>query len=90
MIVEIKCSGNQLLKHGYEQQLQGYLSADNTKQGIFIIIEEDDKNRTQIDAVKDLYDKQLLEGKNPCKLIIINGRKQLSASQKGYVAPKKE
>ena len=90
VIIEIKCSGNQLLKHGYEQQLQGYLGADNTRQGIFIIIEEDDQNRTQIDAVKDLYDKQLLEGNNPCKLIIINGRKQLSASQKGYVAPKKE
>ena len=86
-VVEIKRSSNKDLLHGYRIQLAAYMKATQAKNGLFMVIVEDDSIndiKTQLDEVrKDMADK----GEYIPEIIYINGQHQPSASNPNYTNP---
>lgn len=89
IVIEMKVSGNGLIEHGYKEQLRGYMQAEGASQGFYIIVEQDDQHSTEIENIKNFAEKSKAEGADYApEVIIVNGRKQPSASQKSYIAPR--
>ena len=82
--IEMKRSSNSYIYHGYTEQLPAYMRAERAERGIFIIIEEDDKNKKQITEVLHKKEELENEGRYAPEVIIINGRYQPSASKPNY------
>ena len=53
IVVELKLSTNNKLKHGYTKQLEVYKAAEETREGIFVILDVGG-SRAQLDAVLQL------------------------------------
>ena len=79
-VVEIKRSGNQNLLHGYVTQLPIYMKAESAEYGIFVIIQEDEKDLEHIQSVFDYADSLSQGGNYSPEIIVINACPKKSAS----------
>ena len=86
--VELKVSGNGNIVHGYEEQLKGYMMAEDAKRGIYMVVLQDNQHQKDINHVMQKAQEYKDFGEDAPEVIIVDGRKQLSASQPAYVAPK--
>lgn len=87
ILVEMKTSSNGTIVHGYKEQLKGYLAAENATKGIYMIVEQDETHKKDIQKVIDMQKDNLSKGVYTPEVIIVNGREQCSASRPEYVAP---
>lgn len=80
VIVEVKLDRNPKLRDGYFKQLDAYMNAEATIRAIYLVVRVSEKGR----AVEEL-EKEILAlraaGKNCPEIIVIDGRKKLSASK---------
>ncbi|SDG32346.1 hypothetical protein SAMN04487996_117152 [Dyadobacter soli] len=79
--VELKYSTNSSLIKGFEIQLPTYNKAEKTDTSIFLIIQTKE-NRKNIDKVLALAESMRNQGQRSPEVIIIDGRKQISASKR--------
>jgi len=79
--VELKYSTNSSLAKGFEIQLPTYNRAEKTNTSIFLIIQTKD-NRSNIERVLKLAEKMRNQGERSPEVIVIDGRKQISASKR--------
>lgn len=87
-IVEIKRSSNQDLCHGYRAQLASYMNATRAKEGIFLVIMEDDYQEKIIERLKPIQEDMRQKGEYVPEIVFVNGAKQYSASHPKYENPK--
>lgn len=81
VIIEMKLSSNNTLKHGFEKQFPAYLRAEDTRYGIFLVIQMNKIEEKQLTQVKEGY-KQLSKDENyPIQLICIDATPKPSASK---------
>lgn len=89
-VIEIKCSTNENLVHGYRTQLPAYMKAERAQSGIFMVIMEKDNideiKRKIGEVQKDMEDK----GEYLPEIVYINGQRQYSASNRNYINPEME
>lgn len=84
-IVEIKRSSNKDLLHGFRTQLPGYLRAENTLFGIFVVILEKENHKDDIEKELEDVKKDMIEkGEEPCPILYVKGYQQPTASQLKY------
>ena len=77
-IVEVKMSSNNQYIHGYEKQIEEYAKAENTNQRIYLIV--DDGHPEKMKKLRELYQKNVDNGKDCPLLFEIDATKKLSAS----------
>lgn len=85
-IVEIKKSSNPDILHGYRVQLPAYMRAEQTNNGVFIVIIDKPEDEEVIkkkldDVIEDMITKE--ERVSP--VVYVRGYHQTSASKSGYV-----
>jgi len=86
--VEMKVSGSSELVHGYKEQLKGYMQAEKAKQGLYIIVKQDELHQSEIEKVKQLAESYAQSGDwYAPPVMVVDGRKQLSASKYNYTVP---
>jgi hypothetical protein len=86
-IIEIKRSSSKDLYHGYRSQLAAYVKADRAKSGIFMIIMEDDSYDTIKNKLSIIQAEMKENGEYIPEVIYINGKRQVSASNRNYCSP---
>lgn len=87
-IIEIKRSSNKDLYHGFRTQLASYMNATRAKDGIFLVIMEDDSKEQIIEKLKPIQEDMRQKGEYVPEIIFVNGVKQYSASHPKYESPK--
>lgn len=85
--LEMKVSSNNGIVHGYQEQLKGYMMAERSKKGIYMIVVQDNQHQADIEKVQKLAEENAAIGMDTREVIIVNGINQLSASQREYMAP---
>jgi len=78
--VEMKLSSHSRIRHGYEQQLPIYMTAENAKCGLLLVVRVNDKV-TQIEAVQQLESEAKKNGDHPPRVIVVDARLMPSASK---------
>lgn len=78
IIVEVKLTSNKQLKHGILKQLPIYMTQENTKKAIYLVI--DNGHEKTLKNFKEFIEKQDSSVKDKIECIYIDGGKQLSAS----------
>lgn len=78
--VEVKYSTNNLVK-GFEKQLPAYNKAEKTETSIYLVIQTSD-NTTKIDELLKLEESKRNAGEKVPEVIVIDGRKQVTASKR--------
>lgn len=85
--LEMEVSSNGMIVHGYKEQLKGYMQADGSKQGIYMIVLQDNQHEDDIKDVIKLAEENRSKGVGYApEVIVVNGMAQVSASKKEYVA----
>lgn len=79
--VELKYSSNPNLLKGYENQLPAYNRAEKTDMSIYLIIRTD-SNTLKINRLLKYRELEIDKGNRVPDIIIIDGRKQVSASKR--------
>jgi len=79
--VELKYSTNSNLVKGFEKQLPAYNRAEKTEHSIYLIIMTKNNSR-KIKNLMKIADEQKSKGERVPEIIVIDGRKQLSASRR--------
>lgn len=79
VIIEIKLSSHRKVKKGLTTQLPIYLEADNTQNGVFMLLRMDPKDDTRIQDVVNEHESLMIEHKP--KLILIDAVPRESASK---------
>lgn len=79
--VELKYSTNPNLMKGFEKQLPAYNRAEKTNHSIYLI-KMTKNNSKKIKNLLKIADEQKANGKRVPEIIVIDGRKQLSASRR--------
>lgn len=80
IIVEIKYSRNTHLRKGYTKQLPAYQQAERTEHSIYMIIRTTRSTKI-IDKLSSIRDQGLKEGRSMPDIIIVEGRRELTASK---------
>ena len=80
VIIEMKLSSNSTLYHGFEKQLPAYLRAEETKYGIFMVLQMNKTADGQMEKVQTLYDSIKDRPGNTLRLICIDATTKPSAS----------
>jgi hypothetical protein len=78
--VEVKLSSNSRLVHGFTTQLPIYDAAEKSIHSILLVIRVNE-SLTAINTILDLRNAALKDGKRVPDIVIIDGRKQASASK---------
>lgn len=86
-VIEIKRSNNDNLIHGYRTQLPAYMKAENAKDGIFLIIMEDDSLESIQKKITNVQNDMTEKGEYIPEVIYVNGKRQYSASNRKYASP---
>lgn len=81
VIIEMKLSSNSTLFHGYDKQLPAYLRAEETKYGIFLVLQMNTTLEPQLVQVQKAYDKVKDTPNNTIKLVCIDATPKASASK---------
>ena len=81
VIIEMKLSSNSSLYHGFEKQLPAYLRAEETKYGIYLVLQMNTCRESQLERVMDAYDSIKDDPDNTIKLICIDATPKPSASK---------
>lgn len=81
VIIEMKLSSNSSLYHGFEKQLPAYLRAEETKYGIFLILQMNKTPEAQLTKVQSLYETVKDNANNSLRLICIDASTKPSASK---------
>lgn len=81
VIIEMKLSSNSSLYHGFEKQLPAYLRAEETKYGIYLVLQMNTCREAQLEKVMDAYDSIKDDPNNTIKLICIDATPKPSASK---------
>jgi hypothetical protein len=81
VIIEMKLSSNNSLYHGYEKQLPAYLRAEETKYGIFLVLQMNNDSGKQLERVKALYNSIKDNSGATLRLICIDATSKKSASK---------
>lgn len=79
--VEIKYSSNPNLMKGFENQLPAYNRAEKTDMSIYLIIKTD-HNTMKLNRLLKYQESEINKGNRVPDIIIIDGRKQVSASKR--------
>ena len=56
VVIEMKLSSNITLYQGFEKQLPAYLRAEETKYGVFLVLQMNNEPEAQLTKVQTLYD----------------------------------
>ena len=81
VIIEMKLSSNSTLYHGFEKQLPAYLRAEETKYGVFMVLQMNKTVDGQMEKVQSLYDSIKDNPDNAIRLICIDATTKPSASK---------
>ena len=81
VIIEMKLSSNSTLYHGFEKQLPAYLRAEETKYGVFMVLQMNKTVDGQMEKVQSLYDSIKDNPDNALRLICIDATTKPSASK---------
>lgn len=81
VIIEMKLSSNSTLYHGFEKQLPAYLRAEETKYGIFLVLQMKNEPETQLTKVQTLYDTIKDKPNNTLHMVCIDATPKPSASK---------
>jgi hypothetical protein len=81
VVIEIKLSTNTRLVHGYEKQLEIYKCADDTDEGIFLIVDVGGIGNKYSD-VQEVHKKHLREHRKASKIWLVDGKQKESASRR--------
>lgn len=81
VIIEMKLSSNSSLFHGYEKQLPAYLRAEETKYGIFLVLQMSTTPEPQLIKTQEAYVKVKDIPGNSIKLVCIDATPTASASK---------
>ena len=79
--VELKYSSNPNLMKGFENQLPAYNRAEKTDMSIYLIIRTDN-NTLKLNRLLKYHESEINKGNRVPDIIIIDGRKQVSASKR--------
>lgn len=77
-VIEIKLSSNNQYMHGYETQIEEYANAEKTKNRIYVLIDVGNPGRVKKLLAK--HEKDIIEGRDVAKVIIIDATPKDSAS----------
>lgn len=75
-VVEVKLSDNQNLLHGYVTQLPKYLDAERGDHGLFVVIEIDKEQKTQMQALRN----KKINFEETHEIIFVDAKPKVSAS----------
>ncbi len=78
-LIEVKLSSNNQYLHGYKVQIEEYGRAEGTDKLIYVIV--DLGHPLKIKKLQENHDKRYNDGGNPPTLIVIDGKKKISASK---------
>ena len=81
VIIEMKLSSNSTLFHGFEKQLPAYLRAEETKYGVFLVLQMHKTVEPQLEKVQSLYNTIKDNPDNALRLISIDATPKPSASK---------
>lgn len=81
VLVEIKKSSSNSVLRNYENQMNAYKKANDTEMSIFVLMRVSDST-TVIDNIRKIEAEGLRKGLTPPKLIVIDIRRQESASKR--------
>lgn len=81
VIIEMKLSSNSTLLHGFEKQLPAYLRAENTKYGIYLILQMSKTPEPQLIKVQEEYNEKITETASSIRLVCVDATKTPSASK---------
>lgn len=81
VIIEMKLSSNSTLYHGYDKQLPAYLRAEETKYGIFLVLQMSTTPEPQLLQTQQAYEKVKDNPDNTIKLVCIDATPKASASK---------
>lgn len=81
VVIEMKLSSNSTLYHGFEKQLPAYLRAEETKYGVFLILQMNKTPEPQLSKVQTLYNSVKDTPNNSLHLICIDATPKPSASK---------
>ena len=81
VIIEMKLSSNSTLYHGYDKQLPAYLRAEETKYGIFLVLQMNTTPEPQLLQTQQAYEKVKDNPDNTIKLVCIDATPKASASK---------
>ena len=81
VVIEMKLSTNSQLYHGFEKQLPAYLRAEETKYGIFLVLQLNNTPEPQLAKVQTLYSTVKDNPDNTLRLICIDATTKPSASK---------
>ena len=81
VVIEMKLSTNSQLYHGFEKQLPAYLRAEETKYGIFLVLQMNKTPEPQLEKVQTLYSTVKDKPDNTLRLICIDVTTKPSASK---------
>ena len=81
IIIEMKLSSNSSLYHGFEKQLPAYLRAEETKYGVFLILQMNKTPEAQLTKVQALYETEKDNANHSLCLICIDATPKPSASK---------
>ena len=80
VIIEMKLSTNKKIYHGYEKQLPAYMRAEETKYGIFLVIQLNKTIEPQLAQILEANDKVKDNPDTSIKLVCIDATPRPSAS----------
>ena len=80
-IIAMKLSSNSNLYHGFEKQLPAYLRAEETKYGVFLILQMNKMQEAQLSKTQTLYETIKDNPNNSLHLICIDATPKPSASK---------
>jgi hypothetical protein len=80
LLVEMKLSTGAVV-HGYEKQIEVYKNAANATEGLFLIVDVG-KMGNKLSRVIDIHLDRIDRGERPTKIVLINAKKQPSASKR--------
>lgn len=81
VVIEMKRSSNSSLYHGFEKQLPAYLRAEEAKYGIFLVLQMNTTQETQLSKVQSMYEKIKDNPTNCLRLICVDVTQKPSASK---------
>lgn len=81
VVIEMKLSTNSKLYHGFEKQLPAYLRAEETKYGVFLVLQLNKTPETQLEKVQTLYSTVKDNPDYTLRLICIDATTKPSASK---------
>ncbi len=81
VVIEMKLSSNSGLYHGYDKQLPAYLRAEETKYGVFLVLQMNTSPEPQLEKVINSYDAIKDNPENTLRLICIDATPKPSASK---------